>query len=236
MNMEATLKTKEFIQFLNDMSIINLEGRVIVTDGIMQSTGVDGANVLLGVTSIKSDTIKGDERFCIDIARILSSLKTIKSTEIKLSVSDGKLIVAGGKSKLKFPLLADKFVRNVSIPKVEFTTEVEVFLDDLQEIFQGAATMADKVQFKLDNEILSVSAGDDVDGSIYFQFDNIMINKQPSEPAKATFSIDYIKDIRTNLKDADTVTIAFGSDMPIKMSLVTDTREVQYLLAPRIED
>ena len=65
--------------------------------------------------------------------------------------------------------------------------------------------------------------------------ENTKINT--TAPAKAKYSVEYLKKMINGSKLADTVTIQFNKDYPLKLDYKTvDKLSLSFILAPRVEN
>ena len=66
--------------------------------------------------------------------------------------------------------------------------------------------------------------------------DDALVELEVTAPAKARYAVDYLKKMLKGAKLADNVKIQFKTDFPIQVEYaVTDTLQLKFVLAPRIE-
>ena len=160
----------------------------------------------------------------------------------------------------------DSIRQEPELPELEFAAELTLSKDEFSRAVKAANMVADEAVFSVDavEEQFVVEADGDTD-TVRYELDADELAalhttigqdaEQDEDEAKSdsnqagddsdgdepgsvasTFSIDYVKELRTPVPNDGAVTIELGEDLPatIAFDIADGTGHVQYMLAPRI--
>lgn len=119
---------------------------------------------------------------------------------------------------------------------LEFAGEALVALDPLRDAIKN---LGDSIQFTLDEEGLTLTSADAEAGSrVAFpaNSDHIHAINLNNGPVSSRYAQDYLDAIRKLKHTVDRVTVRFGTDFPLQVSVDQDRFHMVYTLAPRIEE
>ena len=169
-------------------------------------------------------------------------LKRSKPTDIvTLALDDNKLkIVLKSNSTRTFHLpIIDMDEGEQKIPDLNFPVSVIIDSMLLTEAIEDAAVVAESVAFILEKEKFIISAEGDLSKAKVEMLngDDCKIIQETEDRIRAKYSVEYLKRMITASKLADTVTINFNNDYPLKMEYKTvDRLSLAFILAPRVEN
>jgi len=162
-------------------------------------------------------------------------VKRMNDSVITMKTDENNLVVMTSKKEGKMKLEASN-VTSGKIPKLNNPDMVEISIDskELKDII-GDASTADTDTFTLDftDGRVKVEVGDLISGKTMFV--TTLEVRLPSE-GQSNANCKYGPYMIPIIKSADgEVKVRFGTDMPIEFTIVSDTSEVVYILAPVME-
>ncbi len=169
-------------------------------------------------------------------------LRRAKPTDIvTLALDDSKLkIVLKSNSTRTFHLpIIDMDEGEQKIPDLNFPVSVIIDSLLLTEAIEDAAVVAESVAFILEKEKFIISAEGDLSKAKVEMIngDDCKIIQETEDRIRAKYSVEYLKRMITASKLADSVTINFNNDYPLKMEYKTvDRLSLAFILAPRVEN
>ncbi len=207
---------------------------------------MDPANVAMIVFKLLSPAFveyKVDKP--LEIGVNLSSLNQIlrraKPTDVLTLELDNeknklKLQLKGETNKTFHLSLLDLDNREQKIPDLKFPLKIITSSLLLNEAIEDVGVVAESVSFMADNEKLAIkSEGTMSEARIeMMKGTGTSIDISSKEPIAARYSIDYLKKIIKGSKLADTVSMQFNKDYPLKVEYnVLDKLSFSVILAPR---
>jgi proliferating cell nuclear antigen len=184
-----------------------------------------------------------EQNIGINIANLLSVLKRAGAEDkVTLSLQEAKLeIVIENSSRRKFvvPLLDISQEEIPPIDQLEFTAKSEIKSDVLQSGIEDAELVADSVLFETSPSKFAMRAEGDVSrAELELEKGNEALIEIKSEgEIKARYPLDYLKKMIKAAKIADSVSIEFGQDYPMKLSFKAgDKASLNFVLAPRVSE
>ncbi len=181
----------------------------------------------------------------LNIPGFLSVLKRATSQDkVSLNLAENKLQVdIRGKSKRKFVVPLIELTRE-EIPDIEqleknFTTKVQLAPEILQNGIEDAEIISDSVIFQAEpKKFLMKAEGDVSKTELELESgDSALISLNADAEVKSRYPIDYLKKMLKAARIADSVSIAFGQDYPMKISFVAgDKASLEFVLAPRVSE
>jgi proliferating cell nuclear antigen len=200
-------------------------------------TAIDPANVaMVGLRIPKkafSEFDSGTETLGVN----LDSLKRI------LKRSSGALTLER-RENLLYIQMEDRIKRNFTlslidiesedkeIPNLEFSARVELRSGDLIDSVEDCAVVADACSFIIKEEKFIIEAKGLNSTRTEFSGDEAKIT---AEACKARYSLEYLQKFIKASKLADKTVLNFADDHPLRMDVRTDSIEISYILAPRVE-
>ena len=192
-------------------------------------------------TAFENYEVDKEQTICVNIGNFLSILKRAGANDkLTIELKDSKLeLTLANSSKRRFVLpLIDLSQEEVPpIEQLEFTSKVEVKPDILKSGIEDAEIVADSVIFESSHNKFAIKAEGDISSAeLELEKGNEnLIELKTDGNIKARYPLDYLKKMAKAAKIADTVTVEWGQDYPMKMSFkVMDKLNLSFVLAPRV--
>jgi proliferating cell nuclear antigen len=247
--MKLTLADSKYLK--DSISIISdlvTEARFKITSDAIELVAMDPANVAMVIFKLLSSTfteyeVKEPVDIAINLGNMKQFLKRAKPDDVvTLELEkDSKLkIVLKGKSTRTFSLpILDLEEKEQKIPDLSFAAKITMpssafneCVEDADLVADALSLMAEKGKFKVKAEGDLSKAEIDIAGD-----DENKIAVEGSDKIKAKYSIEYLKKMIGGAKIADTVTVNFNTDYPLKLEYrVVDRVQLAFILAPRVEN
>lgn len=179
----------------------------------------------------------------MNIVNLLSVLKRAGAEDkLTLNLQDAKLeLILENSSKRKFvvPLLDITQEEIPPIEQLEFTAKSEIKSDVLQSGIEDAEIVADSVLFETTpSKFIMKAEGDVSKAELELEKGNeALIEIKSDGETRARYPLDYLKKMIKAAKIADSVSIEFGQDYPMKLSFnAGDKCFLKFVLAPRVSE
>ncbi len=181
----------------------------------------------------------------VDLEKLYQVLKQSNPGDSVTLSSDGKkmkVVFSGASGKRTFHLsLVEMQGEGKKVPSLTFDASIVLPASVLSQGVSDAAVFGDSIVFSTDGESFTMSASGDSKGdameSRLAKGDESLKDMSVGAPARARYAIDYLKKMIKGSKLADTVRLQFKSDFPMQLDYTKlDTLQLQYILAPRIEN
>lgn len=235
---------KESISIISEL--VN-EARFKITKDAVELVAMDPANVAMVDFKLLSSCfteydVKEDVEMAINLSQLKQILRRANPTDmLSLELSEGKLNVQlKGKSVRTFNLPIIEFEdKEQKVPELKFRAKITVPATVLNEAIEDADVVAEAVSFQAEPKKFVVHAeGDLSQAKIEIgESDNIKIDVEGTEKIKSKYSVEYLKKMISASKIADTVTIQFNKDYPLKLEYTAvDKVMLSFILAPRVEN
>ena len=177
------------------------------------------------------------EKMAIDCNDFNTILKKCKNDDIlKLSVDESSiLIIFDGDARRKFKLpFIDMEYDNPTPPNIVLPCKITIPSTLLKNYIDDMGFFSDKLDFIIDENYFKVKTiGQKGEAETeYLHGENIL------EVVKSGYSIPKLQEIMKAHKFSEQCNIYLGNDMPLKINftLVTGDGNLEYLLAPRLEE
>lgn len=223
----------------------------LASDGISMNA-MDPANVSMVVFRLLRPAFEeyrvegaGTGAISVDLDKFYQVLRqTAPGDSVTLS-SDGKkmkIVFAGQAGRRTFHLsLVEVQGEGKKVPSLTFDASIVLPASVLSQGVGDAEVFGDSIVFSADGEGFTMSASGDSKGDAVecrlAKGDEAIKDMKVSAPARARYAIDYLKKMIKGAKLADTVRLQFKSDFPMQLDYTkVDTLQLQYILAPRIEN
>jgi len=184
-----------------------------------------------------------DTQIGLNITNLLSVMKrAFGEDKLSLNLTDSKLeIVLENASKRTFHLpLLDLGQEEVPpIDQLEFKAIAEIKPEVIQYGIADADVVSDSVLFEASESRFGMKAEGDI-SSAQLELEkgnSSLINLKSDNEVKARYPLDYLKKMIKAAKLADSVTIQWGQDYPMKMSFKSgDKIHLSFVVAPRVSE
>jgi len=223
------------------------EGVFVFDDEGMKLRSTDPSKAmvdfLLPKHAFREYEVEGTVKVGLNIDDILNALKRAKSSEeVHLSLSeDGSrfIIELIGKAKRRFVLpVLDIGGAELPTPKLAFTATAKVIAEVIQNAFKDADAFASHVTLDVTPEAFIIKAsGTKGEYVLELRKDvhDALLDLTVSEPARASYPLDYLQDMVSEVSKSAAVTISLKTDAPLKLGYNIGDASFVYYLAPRIE-
>ena len=247
--MKLTLAEPKYLK--DSISVISElvnEARFKITADAVELVAMDPANVAMVIFKLLSSCfteydVKKPAEIAINLGNLKQILRRAKPSDM-LSLelgSDNKLTVQlKGATTRTFSLpLIEIDEKEQKIPELSFPISINTSASMFNDAVDDVDIVAESVSFVADSKKLSVVAeGDLSKAHIEIKADSsTKIDAKDMDKIKAKYSIEYLKKMVGGSKLADTVTIQFNKDYPLKIEYkAIDRALLSFILAPRVEN
>ncbi len=178
----------------------------------------------------------------ISLSQFTQILKRAKPTDIlTLELDDIKNrldVSLKGSTSRHFSLsLLDIDEREQRIPNLTFHSRIETNTLIFNEAIEDMDIIADSLSFSMQGNAFHIlSEGSTSTAKVILQSDSDTIIDHPTqEDFKSSYSIEYLKKITKAAKLANTVSLEFGANYPLRAEYkVMDKLSLTFILAPRV--
>lgn len=244
------LKLEESRILSNSISVISdfiTEATFSISKEGLKLVAMDPANISMVILDILPSAftdynVSGTEDITINLDNLKQALRRVKPTEsISLSSEKNKLIITIlGKSKKKFHIpLLEKEGREKNIPDLSFKAKIEMDAKEFKDYIEDSEIVGDALTVDSNPDAINLSAGEagrKVNINIHKGSD-VLVKMNITEPAKAIYSIEYLKKMSRAATIADTVNLQYSSDYPMRLDFKSlNKMQMSFILAPRIEN
>jgi len=219
----------------------------ISKDGI-EMVAMDPANVAMVVYKLLSSAfteydVQQTTELGINLQNLKQVLRRAKANDIlTLELSEeGKLNIQLKSNTIRtFSLpIIDLEEKEQRVPNLTFPVTIQTASHVLNDAIEDADIVAESVTFAAEPGKFLVSAeGDLSKAHIEVKHDSeTQVTTQSPAKVKSKYSIEYLKKMIQAGKLADTVSIGFSQDYPLKLEYkVIDKLLLSFILAPRVEN
>jgi proliferating cell nuclear antigen len=231
----------KFLHSVDTVGALSQEAKLVYqTTGLTLLT-VDPACCCMAEVIIPTDAFESysavDGEIGIDPHRIHDMLSSLgKNDEVHAFLDDSRKISIQSRG-LFFSLsaIAADVLRNIPrIPEMSYTVRATIPGREFQSLV-AAAKKANK-QYAIftnqDGKCEVVAPGDVVVARYHIQPEHVMA----SASARTLYSHDYLQKIAKQASAAESVTLEFSTEQPLKVSYEVYGAKTEWLLAPRIEE
>ena len=178
----------------------------------------------LKASAFEKYEIDKDASIGMNIGNLLSVLKRASGNDkVTLNLLESKLEVSlEGKSRRKFvlPLLDLSQEEIPPIDQLEFTSKAEMKPEVLQAGVADAEIVGDSILFQSNEGKFMMKAEGDISSS-HLELEkgsDVLTFLESKGDVKARYPLDYLKKMVKAAKIADSVTVEWGQDYPMKLS------------------
>lgn len=224
------------------LSELVLEVKAKITKEGFEITAIDPANVALVSLKIPAKAfsqfeIEKDEELGINLEDLKQVLRRTSSGPLIIERQDNNLkFKARDKFKKAFSLaLIDINAEEKKVPKLDFSTKIELDSRSFAESISDASIVSDSCSFiALENLFVIEAKGTLNSAKTEFTSDEAKI--QARDKTKAKYSIDYLLKFAKASKLADNIVINFSDNYPARFDFNSQNLNLSFVLAPRVEE
>lgn len=248
---EAIIDADHFEAFLDVIDPVADECKIHLSGEGLRVTAVDPANVCmcrvtLDATAFESYSASGGV-IGVGLARLEDVVGLADSGDLihfRLDQATQKLDIEIAGIEYTLALIdPDSIRQEPDIPELELTATVVLDGGTLDRGISGATIAAGDnghVRFRADPDAreFHIAAEGDTDHADYTLTDEDVLDASVDALADSLFSLDYVTDIQKPLGTDSEVEVRIGEELPTKWAfeIAEGHGEVEYLVAPRIQD
>ncbi len=183
------------------------------------------------------------EQFSVSLSSFKQILRRSKSEDVlTLETSEDselKILLKSKTSRTFSIALLDLDDRDQKVPDLQFPVTIVMPASTLADAIEDVSVVAESVTLLADGNQLLVKAKGDLSQALIEinASDEVKITVKDDDKHKAKYSLEYLKKMIAGSKLADTVTLQFHSDYPLKMQYtVLDRLAMSFILAPRVDN
>ncbi len=195
-------------------------------------------------SEFSSYDVDKDEDVSVNLENMLSILKRASPSDkvsFELDKDGNKLnITFSGKSTRRFVLPLINIDDNEAPEmNLEFSATIDIHTSILEDGIGDASIISDTLTLCVENEVFIISSKGDLN-KVKLEIDKKsegLLDLKSDGNSRSNFSLEYFKKIIKSSKLSDVVKIEMGSDYPARITFRQKDRfEINYVLAPRVED
>jgi len=217
------------------------EVRLRVDKNGLSIVAIDPANVALvsfrlpreNFTEFEAD----EEVIGLNLENLKAVLKRAGSgMPVVLQTEENMLrVVIQDKIKREFALaLIDIDTEEKTMPSLEFSCKVELNSQDIVDIINDCAIVADSCIFEVKEGKFMIEAKGSLNATrAEFSGDEAKIQ---GKDARAKYSIEYLEKFIKAAKFSEKAILEFSTDYPMKLEFKSNEIEIAFILAPRVEE
>ena len=204
------------------------------------------ADFLLSASAFENYELDKDEPMGLNITNLLSVIKRAGAGDkMSFNLQGAKLeITIQGESRRRFvvPLLDLKEEEVPPIDQLEFKSRIKLKPDILQNGISDAEIITDSVVFSTNPMRFAMMAEGDVSRTeLELEKGNEalleLVVDGGAKDIKSRYALDYLKKMVKAAKIADSVSIEYAQDYPMRLSFVAgDKVRISYIIAPRVTE
>ena len=240
MSLEFTINKELFKTIVDAANLVVDEARLIVSDKGVAITAKDYNSVMLVVAKISRadcEQLKFDGKekamLGIPLEKLKTASKHIKTDMISFSSSGEEATLSGGNVKYTFPLLNPELIsKPPKIPdlKDKLSATVKMPGSCFKRMIVLSSKISDIVTFKAESGVFTAVAEGDIDRVEYTYDEDV------SGEARARYSLEYLSMPLKVIKNRDTVSLKFGTNIPILVELKYSDSGVWFFIAPIVSE
>ncbi len=242
---------------LNEPRILN--GSIsIIADFVTEATlsiqkegikliAMDPANISMVILNILPSAfieyrVDQPEEITVNLDALKQALRRAKPTDSLALTSEKdklKIVITGRSTKRFYVPLLEKESKERKIPSLEFMATVELDASEFRDYIDDVSIIGDAVSFEADKNTFSIAAGD-TGSKVSIELTkgtDALLQIAAGQPARSIYSVDYLRKMARTAVLADTATIQFGKDYPLRLDFKSlNKMQMSFILAPRIEN
>lgn len=238
-----TSKVKDLKRIIEAVSVLVDEGALNISPDGIEVKVIDPSQIAMGILNIPKSmfeeyVLEGDNDMVagvnfLELSKLMKRARSDDTIELKIDNKVGVKFI--GKTTRNYELGVLETSSPSREPKIDTTAEIKIagnlFTDHVKDI----EMVSSKIVIEIDSKGVMLSGEGDISEVNIEVSDENLIDKNVKEDAKATFSIEYLKNLIAAV-DADTIiAIQLKTDSPMIMKYNIGDASIKYYLAPRIE-
>jgi proliferating cell nuclear antigen len=233
------IEKARFLAFCEAVLAITQECRVRLNKDGIEARAVDAANVALVTAKMPKGAFEVYKEetgvLGFDLPKLKTAAGLMKAGILEIEQDGkGKLQITDGKTRYSNALLDVNTVRkDPNMPDITLPASIQISAKELQEAISAMGKIGDKIRFSLQGKVLTLTTEGDTD-LLVKEIEGEAV-RTTEKPAMSQFSTDYLKEISRVFRDAEKATVSMNTDHPIRIECVVDSINLEYLVAPRIE-
>jgi len=174
----------------------------------------------------------------VDLVRLsdlLSMADRGENVRLELDEEGHKLKIGVGSLSYTLSLIDPSAIRKEPrIPDLDLPAHVTISGTELRRAVKAAEKVSDHVVMGVSDEGFYMEAKGDIDSFKLKISSSELLGLKPGD-ARSLFSLDYLSDMSKSLGKSQEVKLELGVDYPLRIGFKIKDVEINYLLAPRIE-
>jgi proliferating cell nuclear antigen len=224
------------------------EAEFILNDNGLSLKATDPSQISMVDFSIDKKTfevfdVKEQTKIGIDLdyfGQILGRAKSGDSLELSFDENRTKLnAIFSGSAKRSFEVpLIDVSSGELPSPKIDFDAEVAISSGEVMDGIKDALLISTHITLGVDEEHFFIRANSSkgkLNNQIKLNDKKVVTSFKAKNEARATFPLDYLRDMIKGAASDTPVTIKLKTNAPISISYKIGEASISYFLAPRIE-
>lgn len=224
-----TIQTSDFKKLLTAVAPIRSTAEIIVSGNNLTVKAMNGSMSAMGSFSIDVESDE-DVKFNIDVEKMSSMMKSIRSQKCMIDVKD-IITVIGGKST--FTIEKISFIETIKgIPKPRDDIYVSVNGKDLYENVEALKVLDDIISFKFkDGKLFLDSEKNMTNEKIVIEFDIISVTNSGPD-SRADFIYNLVSPLVREISSCNKVEIKFADWSLLSIRGINDSIDIEYIIAP----
>ena len=175
-----------------------------------------------------------------DLQGVFKKAQASESVEMSLSEDGSRFIVElVGRARRRFVLsVLDLGGMELPLPKISFTATAKVLADVFSSALDDASSFSTHVTIEVSPEDFVMRAsGSKGEYVLELKKDvhDALLDLDVTERAKASYPLDYLEDMVSQVNKSAAITVSLSTDAPLKLAYAIGDANFVYFLAPRIE-
>jgi len=232
--LSATANTRLLKKAVRACNAFLNETRVRISEEGIAIRAVDAGNICLTDISIPKEGFESFDAkegvIGINISRLNDVLKAVKDDFVEIEY-DKNLKLKAGKTSYSLALIDPSSLKaEPKLPVLDLKAETIVEGNEFKNAISMASKVTDYVVFSAGDGFYMVAEGDIEEIRIDFS------EGYTGEQARVMLSLEYLKEIAKVVDKDDTIRIAIGTDLLVRINIESEfSTTILYLIAPRIE-
>jgi len=200
------------------------------------------AMVKLDVDAAAFETWEIDEaKLGLDIRKLKEWLDLGGANDIiecSYGEETGVLTINIGKIDRNIRPLDNSIMNPPTVPDLDFPCKAVIGGAALTQALKAARLVGDLVNFSLSEESFTIHVQGSADSVTRVFHKEELLSLECAEPARSQYSLTYLVPMTKIFGSLEEVSLGFGDNFPLSMkfNLLDGAVEVQYFLAPRVEN
>ncbi len=188
--------------------------------------------------TVEKDVVEVGVSFSV-LSRVLR--RATKNDELVLELKGNSIVVEfrrKGVRRFRIPLIHLTYEK-IPEPKIAFTVKAKMLGSTFREVVRVLKPIASSVTLRAfeDGKIAFIGKGDIASGEVELSLDKqTLLEAIIESPDEASYAMEYFEYITTASQVADTITIQYAQEAPIRVDLeYADGGRLTFYVSPRID-